>query len=664
MPTANVFCRRSHAVCRNQGLTSVNNGVAHASCLISGVDIDKSPARHTLGAAHYLFASVLLVRLIVLTRLTASAFLLPMRGDMHFYDHWAQRILHGQLTDHLAFYGLPLYAYWLALIYKLVGYGPFVPVLLQAGIDAATAVIIYQLGVRVFSGTGDRSGDLADEPFNRVKRGQVVGAAAALGWAFFLPAQTYAAILMPTVWFVFAFWFVVWRIVKTTAAPSARESLLFGALIGFVAMGVATILFLLPMLICAIWLRPSRGKIRAVTAKLAAVALLFVGVVTGAAPCWVHNCFLARDPVFLSAHSGVNFWIGNNPIATGYPRFPPGLHAGQEVMLKDSINAAEKTAAHPLKRSQVSAFWSAKAKRYIHEHFSEWLQLLGVKAKNFWNAFQYDDLSMITALREHHILFPALRFGFVAALAIPGLLIAWPRYQCSRWIAVAVLLQMIALLPVFITERYRLAAVPGLLLFAAFGLSIFWEACATSQICFAAVYIALLIGSTTFVAWPVRDPALWALDTYNSGWQAFESGDLRLAEQKLQLAYAYVPENAETNFALGNLRLAQGRKAEAKSFYLATLRLDPTHEGGYNNLGIVALEEKSWSSAAQFFQKALQQNPREDKTYYLLAQAQFNARAFDRARLAISEAIKLNPAQPQFHALSQEIEQVQRADTP
>jgi Flp pilus assembly protein TadD len=94
------------------------------------------------------------------------------------------------------------------------------------------------------------------------------------------------------------------------------------------------------------------------------------------------------------------------------------------------------------------------------------------------------------------------------------------------------------------------------------------------------------------------------------------------------------------------------------------LRLDPTHEGGYNNLGIVALEEKSWSSAAQFFQKALQQNPREDKTYYLLAQAQFNARDFDRARLAISEAIKLNPAQPQFHALSQEIEQVQRADTP
>src|SRR5439155_7623713 len=271
-----------------------------------------------------------------------------------------------------------------------------------------------------------------------------------------------------------------------------------------------------------------------------------------------------------------------------------------------------------------SAFWSAKAKDYIGHHFGQWLRLLCTKAKNFWNAFQYDDLSMITALREHQVVFPALRFGMVAAFAIPGLLIAWRRLPLSRWITAAVLLQMLALLPVFITERYRLAAVPGLLLFATFGLSIFWEACATNQFRLAGVYAGLLIGSTIFVAWPVRDPALWALDTYNSGWQAFESNDLALAEQKLNLAYAYVPENAETNFALGNLRLAQGKKAEAKSFYLATLRLDPTHEGGYNNLGILALQENQWTVAANLFRKALEQDSNEAKTYYLLAQADFN----------------------------------------
>src|SRR5260370_11505544 len=124
---------------------------AHASCLNSGVRFLKSAFRHSVGASHYIFVAVFLLRIVVLRRLTGSPFLLPMRGDMHFYDDWAQRILHGQLTDHLAFYGLPLYAYLLALIYKLAGYGPFVPGLLQACLDAGTAGVIYKLGLRVFS---------------------------------------------------------------------------------------------------------------------------------------------------------------------------------------------------------------------------------------------------------------------------------------------------------------------------------------------------------------------------------------------------------------------------------------------------------------------------------------------------------------------------------
>jgi Flp pilus assembly protein TadD len=619
------------------------------------VKSDKPLVSRRLGPAHYLFAFVLLVRVLVLSRLTASAFLLPMRGDMHFYDHWAQRILQGQLTDHLAFYGLPLYAYLLALVYKLVGYGPFVPGLLQAFADATTAVIIYHLGVRVFASTSPplASGDTS----NPTTRAQFIGVAASLGWAFFLPAQTYAVILMPTVGLVLAFWFLVWRIVRTDAAPRPLEALAYGALVGFVAMGVATLLFLLPLLIAAILLRPPPHAARPLVAKATVIVMIVVGLVAGSAPCWLHNYFIARDPVFLSAHSGVNFWIGNNAFATGYPRFPPGLHAGQEVMLADSVNVAEKTAGHMLKRSEVSKFWSAKARDYISQHFVDWLRLLGVKVKNFWNAFQYDDLSMITALREHHVVFPGLRFGVVAALALPGLLIAWLRFPLSRWVAAAVLLHMLALLPMFVTERYRLAAVPGLLLFAAFGLSILWKACMEKQLRLAAAYVALLVSSTLFVAWPVRDPALWALDTYNSGWQAFESGDLSLAEEKLQIAYAYVPDNAETNFALGNLRLAQGRTNEAKSYYFATLRLDPSHEGGYNNLGVLALQEKRWTLAARFFENALKQNPRDAKNHYLLAEAEFRSGDVRRAKTEICEALRLNPTQPEFAELRRQIEE-------
>lgn len=624
---------------------------------------------YSLGPAHYIFAVVFLLRTIVLARLTISPFLLPLRGDMHFYDNWAQRILHGQLTDHLAFYGLPLYAYLLALIYKVVGYGPFVPGLFQAILEAGTAVILYKLGVRVFSqppssppDDAKKNGSLLERVLRR--RGELVGIIAALAWGFFVPAQAYAVILMPTVWFVFTFWLLVWLIVRTDSAPDRFASFGYGLLIGFAAMGVATILFLVPLVLSAIFLKPIPTQSgRPILVKLMTILVLFFGIGIGTSPCWIHNYFIARDPVLLSAHSGVNFWIGNNPRATGYPRFPPGLHAGQEVMLKDSINVAEKAAGHPLKRSDVSAYWEAKAREYIQGNFGQWLKLLGTKISNFWNAFQYDDLSMITALREHHVILPGPRFGLVAALAIPGFLIACFQFPRSRWIAAAIALHIVSLLSVFVTERYRLAAVPGLLLFAASGVIYFWQTYVTRNYRRAALYVLLLALATWFVSIPKRDPALWALDSYNSGWQALESNDLAAAEQKLNLAYAYVPDNAETNFALGNLHLAKTEKTAAKSFYLATLRLDPSHEGAYNNLGILALDEKRWSLAAEFFKRALEQDRSDAKTYYLLGQAHFNARDLKNARHAVDQAIKLNPDRPEFRALSEEIKQAEDAES-
>jgi Tfp pilus assembly protein PilF len=628
--------------------------------------------QHGLSPSHYLFASVFLLRLIVLLRLTSSPFLLPNSGDMHFYNEWAQRILHGQVTEHHAFYGLPLYPYLLASLYALFGYSPFIPGFLQAILDAGTAVLLYKLAVKIFSNSAAPSrpavAGLENGTWNffRRYRGECIGVLAALGWGFFLPEEAYSAILMPAAGLVFVFWFVVWQIVHRREAPTPLATLMLGVLIGFTAMGIATILFLVPLLFVALFFKWSwSGDRRTIwLAKGASAALVFIGIGIGASPCWVHNYLIAKDPVFLSAHSGVNFWIGNNPLATGYPRFPPGLHAGQRAMLEDSITTAETAAGRSLKRSEVSAYWSAKTRAYIENNFGAWLKLLLVKAGNFWNAFQYDDLSIITILREQNVILPGLKFGLVAALAIPGFLLAFRKYPQLRWVAAAILLLMASLLTVFVTERYRIAAVPGLLLGAFFGISELWQSCVSAKYSRAALYLILLLAATLFVSIPQKDPGLWALDSYNSGWQALQSNNLPLAQKKLKVAYAYAPENAEVNFALGNLHLAQGDKPAAKSYYLATLYLDSNHEGACNNLGVLALEEKRWSRAANFFAKAVQQNPHDAKTYYLIAQAQLHARDFKNASLAIAHAIKLNPMEPQFHALSEEIERAQSNESP
>ena len=421
-------------------------------------------------------------------------------------------------------------------------------------------------------------------------------------------------------------------------------------LVGLTATGIATILFIVPLLVTAIFVRPV-AKLK----RLAAMVLLCFGLAVGTSPCWIHNYFIARDPVVLSAHSGINFWLGNNPDATGYPHFP-GMHAGQAAMLQDSTALAETAAGHALKRSEVSSYWSAKAKSYIASHPREWLQLLGRKALNFWNAFQYDDVSVIGSLVEQRIILPGLQFGLVAAFALAGALFAVRKVRRSRWIIAAILLHMAAVLTVFVTERYRLAVVPGLLLLAAFGLWTFWENGVVRNHSASLAYLIALTVAAVFVSLPRTDPDLWALDAYNSGKQALETGDLALAEARLRLARAYVPDNAETTFALGNLAFAKHDKAQAKAYYSATIQLDPAHDGAYNNLGVLALDAEQWQLAASFFVKALEHAPMTAKTHYLLAKARLGTGDTASARKEVETALQLAPNQNELLLLREEID--------
>ncbi len=559
---------------------------------------------------------------------------------MQFYDDWAKQILHGRWSDHQAFYGLPLYPFLIALLYGVFGYSPFVPGFFQACLDAGTAVLIYKITVRI----------MTRRPHRPSKAANVTGVLAAAGWALFVPAEAYSSILMPTAGAVFVFWMLVWLIVGTEAAPSPRQCLISGLVIGFSAMGVATLLFVIPLFLAAIFLRRTNAARPAIAA-----ALLLAGVLAGTAPCWIHNWSVARDPVFLSAHGGINFWLGNNPDATGYPHFP-GLHAGQGQMLRDSIEQAETAAGRTLKRSEVSRYWSNKARDYIFTNPGAWMKLLGRKIANFWNAFEYDDLGVIANLRAHGVLFPRIRFGLVAALGLAGAIAAWRPFTASRWILAAVVLQLVAVLPVFVTERYRLPAVPGLLILAALGLQRVWHHVVGRKYLVVAVQLVIVTASAAFVTLPRHDRSLWALEDYNAGRLALEANDLTAAENRLLRARASVADNPEIILALGNLRLAQGNRAEAVALYEAALRLDPRHKSALNNLGVIALEDRRLADAKEFFRRALEQDPQNAKTHYLLAKTELALGNIAGARTALAQALEREPDRPEYRELKEEIE--------
>ncbi len=597
------------------------------------------------------------IRLLVLIRFSQSPHFIPDGDDMKFYSDWALRITHGQWTDHKAFYGLPGYAFCLAGIYKLSGgLDPFAAGLLQALMDAGIAALLYKIARTVFATSEDEFGHRIPSA-----RPHVIGLSAALMWMFFAPAQAFSMILMPTIWLVLAYYTCVWWAVKTQRSSWWKPWLALGVFAGVIAMLVATILFAVPLLLTAIFLSVERGApLKARLPKIAAAVLALVGgLYLGAAPAWIHNYFIAHEPVMLSAHSGINFWVGNNPTANGYPKMPPGIRASQEGMLKDSITVAEKEVGRPLKRAEVSRFWSAKANTYIRENRPAWLRLMAVKFGNFWNAFQYDDVGAMKRLSDDGVLPPGLRFGLIAALGLAGMLPAIWLFPRSRWVAAAVVLHMCALLPVFVTERYRLAAVPGLMVLAAFGLWQLWLNLVRGHWLGAGAYLTIALGTATFVSIPRPDPGLWSLDFYNAGIRCLASGDLALAESNFTKAYAYVPDNTEIRFALGNLWLEKSNqaidpqsrgeaRARAKDFYKRTLELKPNHASTLNNLGVMAMEEKRWALSESFLLGSIDAEPDDAKTYYLLARVRFESGNRDAAKNALQKALELRPQQREF----------------
>jgi Flp pilus assembly protein TadD len=189
------------------------------------------------------------------------------------------------------------------------------------------------------------------------------------------------------------------------------------------------------------------------------------------------------------------------------------------------------------------------------------------------------------------------------------------------------------------------------LILAALGLAALWENVALASYRNLAVQFAVVAASALFVAIPRNDPALWALDAYNTGRLALELNDFPRADRELQRAYDLAPGNPETNFALGNLRHAEGDPSAAKRFYETALKADPKHKGALNNLGVVALDQNSPAIAAEYFRRSLALQPQNAKTEYLLAQALLALGDRPQAEAALSRALKLAPDQPEFLAL-------------
>jgi tetratricopeptide (TPR) repeat protein len=397
-------------------------------------------------AAVALFVLGLVVRASLLVEISRTPFFLVRNIDSEAYHQWAVSIAAGHWLPTEAFYQSPLYAYYLATLYTLFGDGTWSPRVVQVALGSVSPVLVYAIGTRLFS------------------RG--VGWLAGLGLALYGPIVleeitfNKTGLLVVTVLAAFALY--LWEVPRGRTLGVLASGLLFGVTV----VGVGQ--WLLAFLALIAWSprmaeRLSPADRRRVTAAFAAGGLAVI------LPLVAWNTGKGGGLMLTSGDAGLNLYNGNNERASGLPAKPIGLRDVPRYEEEDGRWLAERAVGHRLSQAEVSRYWADQALTWIARHPDDWLVVLGQKLITLWNAFEIPDNYHYAFMRAHFLplLWPLPTFALVAPLALVGLAMPfWRRADVTAlYIACGVYLATVVLF--YIRGRYRIPAVPLLMVFAA-----------------------------------------------------------------------------------------------------------------------------------------------------------------------------------------------------
>ncbi|HVG09289.1 MAG TPA: tetratricopeptide repeat protein [Thermoanaerobaculia bacterium] len=509
-----------------------------------------------------LLTAALLVRLAHWWAVRDEPFFAWLAMDSQEYDRWAQEIAAGDWLGSQVFFQAPLYPYLLGVLYKVFGHSLDSIYLAQIALAVAGVWALYRAG--------------------REMGGERVGLAAAGLAAFYGPFIFHDVHLLKESLAVSVTCFLLWTL------ATRRHWLVAGLLLGVLALLRENALLLLPFLLP--W---GKGFVR----KSAA---LVGGLVLALLPVAIRNGIVGGDFLPTTSQGGVNFYIGNNPEADGtYQPIVPGKQI-PALERQEPMRVAEREVGRKLSPGEVSSFWMGKALGWAADHPGSFLRLQLRKLGMFWSWYEQPDAVDYYWVRGRS---PALRwialveFGAVTLLALAGL---WMIRRNPGPFAPALLFAlgwMLTTIIFFLFSRYRLPAVPALMLLAAIPLA------RVSRKGILAVAAALILPHLAGFQ-PRLD-----LVHYNLGRIEDERGNPDAAREHYKAAFILNPRDFLACLNLGNHAARNGDWATALRFFQRAEELEPTSDDVQSNLGGVYLAMGQLDEAEARFDRALALNP-------------------------------------------------------
>ena len=579
--------------------------------------------------------TVVAVRVGYLTIVHQSPFFNDPILDSRLYDSWAVRMASGDWLGQGPFFMAPLYPYFLAFLYLLIGHNQLAAVAVQLMVGTGSCVLVCLIGKRL--------------------AGVRVAITATLILAFYGPLLFFEGLLLPEFLGIFTNLAWLYVLVGTERNFRLRTFFVAGVFLGLsVLVRASALIFLLGIFL---WLARSSSLRQRRTWSY--FVTLVLGTCLVIAPVTLRNYLKGNDLVFITSNGGLNFYIGNNERANGlYSPVKELQMVGADPESDWSgRHYAEQSIGRELKPSEVSSFWLSKGLKFIKSHPHRFIILGLKKILLFWNSYEFpqiDDYYIWRSSLSPRI--PLISFALVGPLGIVGMILTLRRTDKFLPLHIFVLLYMVSICVFFVTARYRVQIVPVLSIFSAYFLWWCVEHIRNRSFSSLAVALALLVLTGAATGRPALN-AMGVRPSTDSWYLHFCKGTKFLAHEntldaailELSQAVRLNPQNPEAFNNLGLGYEKKGMLSEAASAFEDAVSVDSTYVESWYNLAFLRQTLEDYSTAAQLYLRVLKLQPYLPRAHFNLGICFFRQGRLSEATEQLRIVLRLEPSNEIAH---------------
>ena len=454
--------------------------------------------------------------------------------DAGQHDAWAWRIVQGDRLGHSQddVFKPPMYPYFLAGLYGAFGRHVAAVQWTQYVLGALSCVLLALLGGWLL--------------------GPWAGRVAGLLGALYAPLVFFESQLLTPAVSVFLNTAALLLVVRVWDRRGPGWLVAAGALLG-VSAGVRADVILPAALVVLYLALQDRGISR--LRRAVKVACVVAGGAAMILPVTLRNYRLTGQFIPISSNAGINLYVGN-VAGDGTTAVPVGLRWERLVS-----RVPQETLERP---ADASRWWMRRTWEAVKA--SPWgaMGRLGRKSLAFFNRREFRNNICYHFLQREALTLraPLLQYWMVLPLAFCGLVSLWRSHGTRQRRALALCLlwaggYWLAGVLFFVTARFRVPAVPLLLLPAAWGLLRIAEAIRRRRGKALAAFACLIlaVGGLAWPTWFGRPEKLWVRDYVNLGNSLRTAGQMPAAERAYRQALAHDAEDPDANYLLGRLLL-------------------------------------------------------------------------------------------------------------